>query len=364
MKFILTGGGTSGHINPALTIAQTLIDRCKAEGCECEILFVGRKIGLEGERVPKAGFELRDVEALPMPMKPSPKFFKALAALRRGTRTCLDIIDEFKPDAVISTGGFVSAPLLRAASKRHVPIIIHESNAFAGRANKFFARKASLILTGFPDCEKEFRTRGKVVFVGNPVRKDVFELDRESARASLGLKDDDFLVFAMGGSLGSATITKFTLDCAFSNPQYRFRLSCGKQNTIPIPENLPDNILVSEYIEDPELYLVAADISILRSGAITCAEACAAGACVVFVPYPYAAYDHQTYNANSIASSGGCAVVADDRVASGALALTVKELARDKDKRESMRAAAKGLAVPDTTDRIADAIMDVIRGQN
>ncbi|MBP5654401.1 MAG: undecaprenyldiphospho-muramoylpentapeptide beta-N-acetylglucosaminyltransferase [Clostridiales bacterium] len=363
MKFILTGGGTSGHINPALTIARTLEERCKAEGEPCDIIFVGRKIGLEGELVPKAGWEFQDVEALPIPMRPSFKLIKVQGAMRRGTATCFKIIDEFKPDAVISTGGFVSAPLLRAASAKKIPIVIHESNAFAGRANKLFARKAALVLTGFPNCEDEFKTSGKVVFVGNPVRKDVFELDRAAARAKLGLADDEFLIFAMGGSLGSATITKFILDSASAKPQYRFRLSCGKQNTVPIPEDLPSNIEVSEYIDNPEIYLAAADICILRSGAITCAEACAAGSCVIFVPYPYAAHDHQTYNANSIASSGGCAVIPDDKVQEGLMPL-IEELAGDKDRREKMRAAAKALAVPDTTDRIADAVMGVIRGQN
>ena len=363
MRFLITGGGTSGHINPALTIAQSLSDRCKSDGRECSIIFTGRKKGLEGELIPKAGWEFRDVEALPMPMKPTPAFFKAYAAMRRGMKTCLDIIDEFKPDAVISTGGYVSAPLLRAAIKRNIPIVIHESNAFAGRANKVFARKAALILTGFPNCEHEFKTNGKVVFVGNPVRDRVFDYTHDSARSELGLKDDEFLIFAMGGSLGSATITSFILKMAESKPQYRFRLSIGKQNAVPIPDELPSNIEVSEYIENPEIYLAAADICILRSGAITCAEACAAGACVVFVPYPYAAHDHQTYNANSIKSCGGCEMIADDRVGSD-LEGIIEGLASDKAKRDHMRECAKSVAVLDTTDRICDAIMDVIRSQN
>ena len=363
MKFLITGGGTSGHINPALTIAQALSDRAKEEGSECEILFTGRKNGLEGELIPKAGWNFRDVEALPMPMKPTAKFFKALAAMHRGMNTCIKIIDEFKPDAVISTGGYVSGPLLRAAIRRNIPIVLHESNAFAGRANKVFARKAELILTGFPNCEDNFKTKGKVVFVGNPVRSRVFDYSYESARAELGLAEDEFLIFAMGGSLGSATITGFILDFAVRNPQYRFRLSCGKQNTVPVPDDLPPNITVSEYIDDPEIYLAAADICILRSGAITCAEACAAGACVVFIPYPYAAHDHQTYNAESIRSEGGCEVIADDKVKDG-LEKIISDLAADKDKRDSMRKAAKALSVSDTTDRICDAILGVIRKQN
>ncbi len=363
MRFLITGGGTSGHINPALTIAKALSDRAKSEGEECNIIFTGRKKGLEGELVPKAGWEFRDVEALPMPMKPTPRFFKAYAAMCRGMNTCIKLIDEFKPDAVISTGGYVSGPLLRAAIRRNIPIALHESNAFAGRANKVFARKADLILTGFPGCESEFKTKGKVVFVGNPVRSRVFDYTYESARSELGIGEDEFLIFAMGGSLGSATITSFILDYAVRNPQYKFRLSCGKQNTVKIPEDLPSNITVSEYIENPEIYLAGSDICILRSGAITCAEACAASACVVFIPYPYAAHDHQTYNADSIRQKGGCEMIADSKVNEG-LEDIISDLAQNKEKRASMRKAAKALSVSDTTDRICNAILDVIRGQN
>ena len=145
--------------------------------------------------------------------------------------------------------------------------------------------------------------------------------------------------------------------------QYVYFYGCGKQNTVPVPDDLPPNITVSEYIDDPEIYLAAADICILRSGAITCAEACAAGACVVFIPYPYAAHDHQTYNAESIRSEGGCEVIADDKVKDG-LEKIISDLASDKTKRDSMRKAAKALSVSDTTDRICDAILGVIRKQN
>ena len=160
-RYIITGGGTSGHINPALAIADLLKADAAKKGDECRIIFTGRKEGLEGELVPKAGYDFRSVESLPMPYKPSFKVFKAMSANRRGMKHCLELINEFKPDCVISTGGYVSAPLLRAAQKANIPVMIHEANAFPGRANKLFARGA-LVMTGFPNQESIFSKASKV----------------------------------------------------------------------------------------------------------------------------------------------------------------------------------------------------------
>ena len=151
-RYIITGGGTSGHINPALAIAELLKEDAAKNGDSCKIIFTGRKQGLEGELVPKAGYDFRDVESLPMPYKPSFQVFKAMSANRRGKKQCLALINDFKPDCVISTGGYVSAPLIFAAKKAKIPVMIHEANAFTGRANKLFAKDA-LVITGFPSQE-------------------------------------------------------------------------------------------------------------------------------------------------------------------------------------------------------------------
>ena len=362
-RYIITGGGTSGHINPALAIADLLKEDAAATGDTCKIIFTGRKEGLEGELVPKAGYEFRNVESLPMPYKPSPKVFKTMSANRRGKKQCLTLIKEFKPDCVISTGGYVSAPLLMAAKKARIPVMIHEANAFPGRANKLFAKDA-LVMTGFPGQEDIFRKAKKVVHTGNPVRSNFFGRTKEGSRKELGIAQDEKLVFTMGGSLGSATLTNFIFETA-KKPEFRdvhFVISVGKHNSVEITQEVKDlpNLEIRNYIDRPDLYMSAADCSILRAGAVTCAEITATGACAIMVPYPFAAHDHQTYNANSLASKGAGIVVSDNDVKAGKLESILTDLLNDRNKQEEIRKASLGLAIKDTGKRITDAIIEAL----
>ncbi|MBQ6017352.1 MAG: undecaprenyldiphospho-muramoylpentapeptide beta-N-acetylglucosaminyltransferase [Clostridiales bacterium] len=363
-RYMITGGGTSGHINPALAIAGLLQEDAAASGDTCKIKFTGRKTGLEGELVPKAGYEFIDVEALPMPSKPSPQIIKALRAMQRGKKQCLELIKEFKPDCVISTGGYVSGPLLSAARKAGVPIMIHEANAFPGRANKYLSKGAALVMTGFPGQEKIFSKAKKVVYTGNPVRDMMFGRTKEGSRKELGIDPDRKMVFIMGGSLGSATLTNFVFDIA-KKPEYKdvcFFISVGKHNSVEITPEIKaiPNLEIKEYIDRPDLYMSSADCSILRAGAVTCAEITATGACAIMVPYPYAAHDHQTYNANSLASKGAGIVVSDDDVKAGKLESVLIGLINDPARQESIRKAALSLAVKDTGKRITDAIKSAL----
>lgn len=357
---MITGGGTSGHINPALAIADLLKEDAESNGYDCRIIFTGKKTGLEGELIPKAGYEFKDVEALPMPYRPSPAILKALMANRRGEKQCLSLIEDFRPDCVISTGGYVSAPLIMAAKKTGVPVMIHEANAFPGRANKLFAKGSALVMTGFPDQESIFAKARRVVYTGNPVRSNMFGRTKEGSRKELGIAPGQKLVFVMGGSLGSATLTNFVFGTA-KKPEYkdiRFVLSVGKHNSVEIPEevkNLP-NLEIKDYIDRPDLYMSAADCSILRAGAVTCAEITATGACAIMVPYPHAAHDHQTYNANSLAGNGAGIVVSDNDVKEGKLEGILTDLLNDPARQEEIRKASAGLSVRDTGKRITDAI--------
>ena len=359
-RYIITGGGTSGHINPALAIAGLLEEDAKANGDVCKIIFAGRKTGLEGELVPKAGYEFRDVESLPMPYKPTPAILKTMAANNRGKKYCLSLIEEFKPDCVISTGGYVSAPLIMAAKKANVPVMIHEANAFPGRANKLFARGAALVMTGFRGQEKIFSKARKVVYTGNPVRAEMFGRTRDGSREELGIGKDQKMVFIMGGSLGSATLTNFVFDIARKDEfkDVYFVISVGKHNSVEITPDITElpNLEIREYIDRPDLYMSAADCSILRAGAVTCAEICATGACAIMVPYPYAAHDHQTYNANSLAQHGAGIVVSDNDVKLGKLEGVLTDLINDPERQNEIRKASLDLAVEDTGKRITDAI--------
>ena len=367
-RFAIIGGGTSGHINPALAIASVLNEGFTAKGDTCRFIFAGRKAGLEGELVPKAGYEFIDIEAKPFPTRPSVKAVKAVASLSRGRKQSLAFLKEFKPECVISTGGFVSAPLLSAAKRLGIPVMIHEANAFPGRANRHFSKGAALVMTGFPDQDKDFPDAKKVVYTGNPVRKIMFGNDYETSRTKLGIPEGKKVVFAMGGSLGSATITGFILSCA-AMPEFadvQFFLSCGKKNAVEITDedrNRP-NLKIMEYVTDTNLYLSGSDVCILRAGAVTCAEITATGACAIMVPYPYAAHDHQTYNARSIAERGGGVVITDDECGSGKILPVLKDLLADEQKRGQIRKCALEQAIPDTNERIFSAICEALGNQD
>lgn len=363
---MVTGGGTSGHINPAITIASALMKRYNRDGNSCKIIFTGRAKGLEGDLVPAAGFDFRDVPSKPIPLKPSLKIFPAAASILKGRRICKELIKEFKPMAVISTGGFSGVPLLYAAKKLHVPVIIHEANAFPGRANKVMGRKAALVMTGFPHQEKDFPKAEKVLFTGNPVRDIMFGNNMAESRMRLGIGPEEKFVFAMGGSLGAVTISDFIIKAARELPGVRFVLSAGKQHADEwnsVTNDL-DNLTVLSYIDEPNVYMSAADVSILRAGAVTCAELGAVGGCGILIPYPYATFDHQTYNAECIAREGGCLVMKDSDVTEGKLMPVFKELLGNREKQMNLRRNVSKMAMPDTTERIVDAIDEVIRKDN
>ena len=242
--------------------------------------------------------------------------------------------------------------------------MIHEANAFPGRANKYLSKGAALVMTGFPGQEKIFSKAKKVVYTGNPVRDMMFGRTKEGSRKELGIDPDRKMVFIMGGSLGSATLTNFVFDIA-KKPEYKdvcFFISVGKHNSVEITPEIKaiPNLEIKEYIDRPDLYMSSADCSILRAGAVTCAEITATGACAIMVPYPYAAHDHQTYNANSLASKGAGIVVSDDDVKAGKLESVLIGLINDPARQESIRKAALSLAVKDTGKRITDAIKSAL----
>ena len=367
-RFAIIGGGTSGHINPALAIASILDEGFAKKGDTCKFIFAGRKAGLEGELIAKAGYEFVDIEASPFPTRPSVKAVKALKSLRTGRKQCIDFLKEYKPEGVVSTGGFVSAPLISAAKHLGIPVMIHEANAFPGRANRVLSKGADLVMTGFPDQEKVFSEAKKVVYTGNPVRPIMFGNTYEGSRAKLGIPEGQKMVFAMGGSLGSATITGFILSCA-ARPEFsdvKFVLSVGKKNTVEISDEnrACPNLEIMEYVTNTNEYLSGSDVCILRAGAVTCAEITATGSCAIMVPYPYAAHDHQTYNARSIAEKGGGIVISDEDCASGKILPVLTDLLEDEEKRKEIRKRASELAITDTGERIFKSICEALSKQD
>lgn len=361
MKVILAGGGTSGHIHPAVAIA----DELKKQDPETQVLFCGTEKGLESQIIPKMGYPFHVIRAAQLPMKVSKKTFKAVKEFLAGRTMCRKFIREEKPDVVVGTGGFVCSPLIAAAHKEKVPILLHEQNAFPGRSNRMMSRYAGRVCTSFPGIEHYFNKKAKVVFTGNPIRGVFSEVDRSACREKLGLSEKDTLILAMGGSLGARTVNEAIVALAktIEDPNVRIILSVGKQRYKEVVEeakNWPESIEVFEYIQDPEVYLAAADLFIGRAGAITCAEVQAVGAPSVLIPYPYAAQDHQTYNAKSF-EDADAGILLPDHQAVEKLPGIVKELLNDPERMETMRKNARGLAIYDAAARICDEVKSLAR---
>ena len=361
MKVILAGGGTSGHIHPAVAIA----DELKKQDPETQVLFCGTEKGLESQIIPKMGYPFHVIRAAQLPMKVSKKTFKAVKEFLAGRKMCRKLIREEKPDVVVGTGGFVCSPLIAAAHKEKVPILLHEQNAFPGRSNRMMSRYAGRVCTSFPGIEHYFNKKAKVVFTGNPIRGIFSEVDRSACREKLGLSEKDTLILAMGGSLGARTVNEAIVALAktIEDPDVRIILSVGKQRYKEVVEeakNWPKSIEVFEYIQDPEVYLAAADLFIGRAGAITCAEVQAVGAPSVLIPYPYAAQDHQTYNAKTF-EDANAGILLPDNQAVEKLPDIVKELLNDPERMETMRKNARGLAIYDAAARICDEVKALAR---
>lgn len=361
MKVILAGGGTSGHIHPAVAIA----DELKKQDPSSEVLFCGTEKGLEAQIIPSMGYPFKVIRAAQLPMKPSKKTIKAVREFLAGRKMCRKIIREQKPDVVIGTGGFVCSPLIAAAHKEKVPILLHEQNAFPGRSNRMMSRYAGTVCTSFPGTEHFFHKKAKVVVTGNPIRGVFSTVERDACREKLGLTLNDTMILAMGGSLGARTVNAAIVELAktIEDPNTKIILSVGKQRYKEVMEeakNWPKNIEVFEYIKDPEVYLSACDLFVGRAGAITCAEVQAVGAPSVLIPYPYAAQDHQTYNAKTFVEGKAGILVPDDQ-AVGKLPGIVKELLADKKRMQEMRKNARELAIYDAAARICDEVKALAR---
>lgn len=362
VKILAAGGGTSGHVYPAIAIADRIVKDMPGSVVE----FCGTARGIESDLIPKAGYRMHEIRASGLPSKPSPKIFRAIGDFFAGRKRCIELITEFKPDAVVGTGGYVCSPLVSAAAKMRVPVVLHEQNAFPGRSNRYMARNAAAVCTGFPNTEHYFKAAGNVYYTGNPIR-DVFKTsDRSMSRKMLGYGEEEFVVLAMGGSLGARTINRAVINLTerLDNPNLRIVLSTGRQQFKEFSEGISGQegrLCVFEYIDETQVYMAAADLVICRAGAITCAEIAAVGVPSILIPYPYAAGDHQTYNARKFSETGAGIMIADADLTPERIATEITAFLKNREKGYSMARNAKKLYFEDSDKKIASIILDICR---
>ncbi|MBR1993430.1 MAG: undecaprenyldiphospho-muramoylpentapeptide beta-N-acetylglucosaminyltransferase [Firmicutes bacterium] len=363
MRVIMTGGGTGGHIYPAVAIA----DEIRRRDENAEILFVGAEIGMEGDLVPKCGYEITLIPADGFNRKKLSTNFVAVKRIVQGTFKVKKIIKEFKPDVVIGTGGYASAPAIKTAQSMGIPTYIHEQNAFPGMSNKIQEKKARRVFLGFGEAAKYFKYPEKHVVCGNPVREAFVNADREKAREELGIKPDEFVLLAFGGSQGAARINKAMIEVikAFNGVKdmkiylgtgsyyYDIILKEFEDNGI----KLEDNISVMEYIDDMPKYLAASDLMVGRSGALSVAEVTVCGVPAIFVPSPNVTGNHQFFNAKAVADNGGAIIIEEKDLENEALITTIHQLKNDRNALKTMAQKSKESAFPEAVKVIYDNVL-------
>ena len=350
MKLITTGGGTGGHIYPAVSIALTTMEEHPDE----EVLFVGSSHGPEGEIVRKAGLDFAAVPSSPMCKCCSPKTAKALWKLFLGFFRARKILKNFGADAVVGTGGYTTAAVLLAARTLRKYVVIHEQNVVAGKTNIWLSRIANKVCVTFDESVKYFPEK-KVVHSGMPVRKEFFRLpDKTESRLKYGLDPNKFTILVTGGSQGAKRLNEL-MSGAWSmiddgNTQVLHQV--GKKNIEEYRSAGSESYRYADYLDMPSA-LAACDMVVCRSGASSLSEIFAAGRASVLFPYPYAYADHQRFNAEFACRKGAAVMFDDFKCTPEMLAETVRGIRDDKERRESMALAAKSLSRPDAAHIVA-----------
>lgn len=362
MKMIVTGGGTGGHIYPALAIA----DKFREMDPETEILYIGNVDGIENEVVPKAGYDFKMVTTRWFDKVNPIEFVKTGWAVSKGVRESKQIIKEFKPDVIVGTGGYACVPMLIAGSLMKVRTYIHEQNAYPGLANRTLERRMDNVFLGFDAAAQFFKCPEKHVSAGNPVRKSFFTTTKREAREKLGIPQDDFVVFTFGGSLGARKINEvaFELMEIFNGHEgVSMIIGTGKWMDKDAEKMLAernievkDNIRIKGYIENMDLHLLACDLVICRSGALSVAETTVCGKAAIFVPYPYATGNHQYYNAKAVADQGGAFVIEEKDLVIEDVVQEVLSLKNNPEKLAEMSKASRDCAPVKALDIIYNKI--------
>ncbi len=367
MKILVSGGGTAGHINPAIAIAK----RMQRE-YDAKILFIGKKGGMEQTLVPKEGFSIESIEVEGLIRKLTPKNLVVAAKYVKAIQDAKKIIRKFQPDVVVGTGGYVCAPVLSAAHSLKIPVLVHEQNVFPGMAVKMAARFADCVAISFDDTVKYVNERAKSVCVltGNPLRENMTELSYEEARKKLGISEDCPFVVTVGGSLGATTINNALVEIVnhLGGENIRILGGTGERFYEDVKKKIgatmgSNNIEVVPYIYNMSDVLPAADLVISRSGAITVSELCALGRPSLLIPSPNVTHNHQEYNAKSIEDGGAAVMIPERDIKENIISDTVKALVFDKEKLFSMSECAKKLAITDGTKRICDIVAKLAKKQ-
>ena len=374
MNLIFTCGGTAGHINPAIAVANGMKQRYP----DANILFIGAAGKMEEKLVPQAGYELKCLPASGLSRKLNMKGIKqnfyAVKCVLGAVSACKKIYKEFKPDAVIGTGGYASFPALYAAQSMGIPTCVHEANALPGITTKLAANKADRVLVAFEESRQYYKKPQEVRVVGMPIKKEFTETTRRAAREALGLAEGEKLVVSAFGSLGAKVMNETMADMIPLEQKdgfpFRHIHATGSFGKEWMPKRVKDHgvdwencpqLDIREYIYDMPVLLNAADVVIGRAGSGTCNELGATGAPCILVPSPNVTNNHQEKNARVLEAAGGAVVMLESEVTAERMYGKVMELLRDDDRRAGMSRVLKSLVRADSADAICDIVEELVQ---
>ena len=367
MKVLLCGGGTAGHVSPAIAIADAL----KKSSPDVEFLFVGRDGGEENEAILKSNYQLKTLKIYGIQRKITMENLKRIHAAVKSLSTAKKILREFSPDVVIGTGGYVCWPVIKSAKSLGIPTVIHESNATAGLVTRLLSKKCDRVLLGFESAKKDLRRLDNVRVVGNPVREAFYNHTKESSRKKLGISPSALVISSFGGSGGSMQLNRsiISLMRSYSSKEKNvFHIhSSGKKYYDELIKDAPEfasgkhGCIIKPYVEDMSNVLWASDIVITRCGAITLSELCAVGVIPIMIPSPNVSGNHQYKNAKELRRLGIGILIEEKRLNERALLDAVRSLSENSEKCEKMKEKIKKMHTSDSTKKIVSEVYSLIK---
>ncbi len=371
MRMILSGGGTAGHINPAIAIADYVKEKNKG----CEILYVGAKGGMEENLVKSAGYSFKSLQVTGFSRKINISgLAKNITTLKNFVWACRaskKILKEFQPDICIGTGGYVSGPIIWEAARLKIPTLIHEQNAYPGVTSRVLSKRTSAVMLASREAQKFFDKKCKMVITGNPVRKEIITAKKEIARKKLHL-DSRPVIVSFGGSLGARKINEAIIDLicdTAKTDKYQIIHAFGKYGNWFVPTLKDRNIKLSEhtnfdireYINDMEGCLAAADLVICRAGAISLSEIQVQGKASILIPSPNVAENHQYHNAMELVNNAAAEIIEEKNLTGQRLIDKVSNILKDKELLKKYEENSRKMAIFDANERIFNLIKEVLQ---
>lgn len=368
MRVIFAGGGTGGHINPAISIA----DYAKSRDKNFESIFIGTNGGLETKLVPKAGYELKFIDIQGFDRKHLLRNFTTVKKLLRANHECKKIIKDFRPDCVVCTGGYVSGPVAIASHRAGVPSLIHEQNVYPGLTVRGAEKYVKYLALSFEETVNHMKDKGKCVVTGNPIRGEILAADREKSRKKLGIDKPFVLIF--GGSLGADKINDTVigmLDNIVQSGKISLLFGTGDRNYESVMKKISDagielngDVRVVPYIDNMADCMAAADLIVSRSGAITVSEIAALSKPSILIPSPNVVRNHQEQNAREFESKGAAAVIVENELTSDGLYHRIMSMLSSPEELRRMSDNLKPLAKTDALEKLYELMLKMSQGEN